>query len=90
LKALLKLIAAIIIIAIIVSLALVIFDLSGYPRDPAHTTANAILTSIRNLFPATWVENYDLWRLRFLDWFGQTFGPSKTGSFGSGGCATAL
>ena len=83
-KALLKLIAAIITIAIIVTLALVIFDLTGYPRDPAHTTASAILTSIRNLFPANWVENYDLWRARFLTWFGQTFGPSRTGAAADG------
>lgn len=76
-KGLLKFIAVLIILALILALALVIFDMTGYPRDPEHTTANAFLTSVRNLFPASWVEGYDVWRGHFLQWFGRTFNTAN-------------
>lgn len=72
-RGLIKFIAALIALVVIVALVLVIFDMTDYARDPEHTTASAILTSVRNLFPASWVENYDLWRATFLEWFNDVF-----------------
>ena len=77
-KSLFKFLGVVIAIVIMIALVLVIFDMTAYAHNPENTTVNAIITSIRNMFPDNWIHVYDGWRARFLVWLNDVFKPAQT------------
>jgi len=76
-KSLLKFLCVVIAIIIVTALAIIIFDMTYYAHNPANTTANAIIISIRNFFPSNWIITYDDWRISFLSWLSDMLSVSE-------------
>ena len=83
-KGLLRFLAAILCLVIIIALALVVFDISLHAKNADTAANNPILMSIRNLFPETWLNDYDGWRAQMLRWLRRVFSePPGAASYGA-------
>ena len=76
-KGLLRFISTLVVIAIVVALALLILDLTDYAHDPANATAYAVDSGVRSLFSVEWLERYDVWRLKIVNWFNDVLGFAR-------------